>query len=121
MTDKTSIETSRDQEMFPMTPAQISRIAAHGHLRQVEQGEVLVEAGEQTARLFVVTAGQIETAAMSGTAEEIAARSVFDGKISRLQREHSQSLTGCGDRAWDRRKPRRAGPRFSSLASWSRS
>ena len=88
MTDKTSIETSRDPEMFPtLTTAQISRIAVHGHVRKVEQGEVLVEAGEQTARLFVVTAGQIETAAMSGTAEEIVAvfqPGMFTGEVTML-------------------------------------
>lgn len=88
MTDKTSIETSRDQEMFPtLTAAQISRIAVHGHVRQVEQGEVLIEAGEQTARLFVVTAGQIETSAISGTAEEIVAviqPGMFTGEVTML-------------------------------------
>jgi len=59
MADKTSVDTSdknaRDEEMFPtLTADQISRIAVHGHARHVEQGEVLIEAGEETARLFVV-------------------------------------------------------------------
>lgn len=88
MSDKTSIETSRDQEMFPtLTAAQISRIAAHGRVRHVEEGEVLIEAGEQTARLFVVTAGQIETSAVSGTAEEIVAviqPGMFTGEVTML-------------------------------------
>jgi thioredoxin reductase (NADPH) len=92
MADKTSVDSSdkdsRDEEMFPtLTAAQISRIAAHGHRRHVEQGEVLVEAGEQTARLFVVTAGQIETAATSGTTEEIGAvfrPGMFTGEVTML-------------------------------------
>jgi thioredoxin reductase (NADPH) len=92
MADKTSVDSSdkdsRDEEMFPtLTAAQISRIAIHGHLRHVEQGEVLVEAGEQTARLFVVTAGQIETAATSGTTEEIGAvfrPGMFTGEVTML-------------------------------------
>src|SRR5256886_11648797 len=48
----------RAEHIYPtLTPAQLARIAAHGRRRQVERGEVLVEAGEQTARLFVVAAG----------------------------------------------------------------
>src|SRR2546422_10219504 len=49
----------RAEHIYPtLTPAQVARIAAHGRRRQVERGEVLVEAGEQTARLFVVAAGR---------------------------------------------------------------
>ena len=43
-----------------LTAAQIARVAAHGHARQVRRGEVLVEQGERTARFFVVTAGELE-------------------------------------------------------------
>ena len=72
MADMTSLDPSDkapiNEEMFPtLTAAQMSRIAVHGRRRHVEQGEVLIEAGEETARLFVVTAGQIETSAMSGS------------------------------------------------------
>src|SRR2546426_12028138 len=49
----------RAEHIYPtLTPAQLARIAAHGRRRQVERGEVLVEAGEETARLFVVAAGR---------------------------------------------------------------
>ena len=52
---------SRVDQVFPtLTPAQIARVAAHGHVRQVQRGEVLVEAGEQVVPFFVVTAGQVE-------------------------------------------------------------
>ena len=81
-------EQSRDLEMFPtLTADQMSRIAAHGRVRRVEHGEILVEAGEQTSRLFVVTTGQIQTAAMSGTAKEIVAvfqPGMFTGEVTML-------------------------------------
>ena len=48
-------------QVFPtLTPAQIARLEAHGHVRQVQRGEVLAEAGAPLARCFVVTAGQVE-------------------------------------------------------------
>lgn len=92
MTDKTSADQSdkqsRDLEMFPtLTDAQISRIAVHGRVRQVEQGEVLVEAGEETARLFVVTAGQIEIVRESELNEETVAvfrPGMFTGEVTIL-------------------------------------
>src|SRR6185369_3604124 len=52
---------------------QISRVAVHGHARHVDEGEVLVQAGEQTARLFVVIAGQIEIVHASEEKEETVA------------------------------------------------
>ena len=92
MAEKTSGDTSdknaRDEEMFPtLTAAQISRIAVHGHLRHVEQGEVLVEAGQETARLFVVTAGQIEIVRASELGEETVATfqpGMFTGEATML-------------------------------------
>ena len=51
---------SRVDQAFPMlTSAQIARLAVHGPVRHVQRGEVLMEAGEQTPRFFVVTAGHI--------------------------------------------------------------
>ena len=51
---------SRADQMFPtLTAAQMARIAVHGRVRQVEPGEVLLQAGEKTARFFVVAAGRI--------------------------------------------------------------
>ena len=53
--------TSRVDHVFPiLTPAQVGRLAAHGRARQVREGEVLIEPGEPTTRLFVVTEGQVE-------------------------------------------------------------
>lgn len=52
---------SRLDHMFPtLTPAQIARVAAHGHVRSIRQGEVLVEVGDHNVPFFVVTAGRVE-------------------------------------------------------------
>ena len=57
-----------------LTAAQIARVAAHGHARQVRRGEVLVEQGERTARFFVVTTGELEIVRpLGGTATLITA------------------------------------------------
>ena len=51
---------SRADHVFPtLTPAQVARVSAHGRAREVKSGEVLVEAGEQSTRFFVVTAGEV--------------------------------------------------------------
>jgi thioredoxin reductase (NADPH) len=74
--------------MFPtLTAVQIARIAAHGHARRVEQGEVLIEAGERTARFFVVTAGQIEIIQPTDETEEVVAAfrpGMFTGEVTML-------------------------------------
>jgi thioredoxin reductase (NADPH) len=78
----------RANEVFPtLTAAQIARIAAHGHLRPVRRGEVLVEAGEHVARFYVVTAGQIEIIRPSGANEEVVAAfqpGMFTGEVTIL-------------------------------------
>ena len=74
--------------MFPtLTPAQIARLAAHGHVRQVQRGEVLAEAGEPLARFFVVTAGQVELVRPSGVTEALVAvlrPGQFTGEVTML-------------------------------------
>lgn len=83
-----SSRATRREEMFPkLTEAQVARIAGHGRVRQVMRGEVLVEAGERTARFFVVTAGQIEIVRPSGASEELVAVSgpgMFTGEVNLL-------------------------------------
>jgi CRP-like cAMP-binding protein len=105
MTDNTSADQSdkqsRDREIFPtLTAAQISRIAVHGRVRKVKQGEVLVKAGEQTARIFVVTAGQIETSAMSGASEEIVAlmRAFILRRVELIARKFGDVVRGVSRR-----------------------
>jgi thioredoxin reductase (NADPH) len=48
----------------------MDRVAAYGRLRRVENGEVLLEMGE-SGRIFVITAGSVETVRMVGDVEEI--------------------------------------------------
>src|SRR3989442_593894 len=63
---------SRIEHVFPtLTPAQIGRVAAHGHVRPISRGEVLVEAGDHVVPFFVVTAGQVEIVRLSGGIETL--------------------------------------------------
>jgi thioredoxin reductase (NADPH) len=73
--------------MFPtLTTAQIARIRTHGRTRHIQSGEVLVEAGQQAIRFFVVTAGQLEIVGRS-TAEQVVAvlrDGQFTGEVNML-------------------------------------
>jgi len=56
-----AIVSARPDQIFPrLTTAQIDRIAAHGRLRSVAAGEVLIEAGEHEVPFFVVKSGEVE-------------------------------------------------------------
>ena len=66
------LTSSRVEQVFPtLTPAQIRRIAAHGHTRAMQRGEVLVEQGDSAVRFFVVVAGEVEVVRPSGTTETL--------------------------------------------------
>ena len=73
--------------IFPiLTSAQVARIAAHGDARQIQRGEVLVEAGENP-RFFVVTAGNIEIVRPARGTEEVVAvcgPGQFTGEVNML-------------------------------------
>ena len=54
------LTSSRLEQIFPkLTPAQINRIAVHGHMRAIQPGEVLVEQGDITVPFFVVVSGVV--------------------------------------------------------------
>ena len=76
------------ERMFPtLTPAQVARIAAHGRVRSIQEGELLVEPGQQIVPFFVVTAGQIEIVRPSGTTETLVAvygPAQFTGEVNML-------------------------------------
>lgn len=60
----------RPEHVFPtLTPVQIARIAAHGKVRRVEEGEVLFHEAQQAVPFFVVTAGRIEIVQPAGAGE----------------------------------------------------
>jgi len=81
-------QSPSDDERYPtLTDTQIARIAAYGHERPVQRGEVLVEAGELTARFFVVISGRIEIVRLSGANEELIAEyrpGKFTGEVNLL-------------------------------------
>jgi thioredoxin reductase (NADPH) len=84
---------SPPNQTFPtLTPAQIARIAAHGSVRRVLGGEVLVEAGGQPVPFFVVTAGRLEVVKTSGATETLVAvhgPGQFTGEVNMLSGRRS--------------------------------
>src|SRR6476659_7512224 len=55
------VTSSRVVKIFPkLTPAQLSRIAARGHIRSMEGGEVLYDQGYSAPPFFVVISGELE-------------------------------------------------------------
>ena len=60
------------EHIFPtLTPTQINRIAAHGHMRVIQRGEVLIEQGDRNFSFFVVVTGEVEIVRPSDTAETL--------------------------------------------------
>ncbi len=82
------LASSRTEQVFPtLTPAQIRRIAAHGHMRATQSGEVLVEPGDTAVPFFVVVSGELEVLHPSGAAETLVtvhAPGQFTGEVSTL-------------------------------------
>lgn len=64
------VPSSRAEQMFPtLTPAPLARIAARGRVRAIQQGEVLVEAGQPVMPSFVVLRGTLEIVQPAGDSE----------------------------------------------------
>ena len=76
------------ERMFPtLTPAQAARVAAHGRVRPIRGGEVLVEAGDQVVPFFLVKAGRVEIVRPSGAGEALVAAQgpgQFTGEVNML-------------------------------------
>ncbi len=81
------------EQMFPtLAPALVARIAAHGSLRPIRQGEVLVEAGDQRVPFFVVRTGQVEIVQPSGAGETLVTvhrPGQFTGEVNMLSGRRS--------------------------------
>src|SRR5205823_4259608 len=81
-------EGRRLEQLFPMlTAAQVARVAAHGHPRPIQRGDVLVEAGDLVVPFFVVTAGQIDVVKPSRTGERLVAvhrAGQFTGEVNMI-------------------------------------
>jgi thioredoxin reductase (NADPH) len=66
------LTSSRVEQIFPkLTPAQIRRIAANGHMRAIQRGEVLYDQGDSAVPFFVVVSGELEIVRPSSTFETI--------------------------------------------------
>jgi thioredoxin reductase (NADPH) len=76
------------EQTFPkLTPDQVARVAAHGRVRRVERGEVLVSVGMPTASFFVVNSGTIELVQPRGNGEatlRVITPGEFTGEVSML-------------------------------------
>jgi thioredoxin reductase (NADPH) len=74
--------------MFPrLTPAQVARVQAHGRVRAVEAGEVLVHAGDAAPPFFVVLAGEVEIVQHGPAGETLVVRhgpEQFTGEVNLL-------------------------------------
>ena len=82
------LKSSLLEQIFPtLNPAQIRRIAPHGHMREIEYGEVLVEQGDRNVPFFVVVSGEVEIVRPSGDAETLVTvydPGQFSGEVSYL-------------------------------------
>jgi thioredoxin reductase (NADPH) len=80
--------TSSVERTFPtLTPEQVERIAAHGRVRQIRPGEVLVQPGDQIVPFFVITTGGIEIVRPSSANETLVALygpGQFTGEVNML-------------------------------------
>jgi thioredoxin reductase (NADPH) len=80
--------TSGVERTFPtLAPEQVERIAAHGRVRQIRAGEVLVQPGDQIVPFFVITTGGIEIVRPSSANETLVALygpGQFTGEVNML-------------------------------------
>jgi thioredoxin reductase (NADPH) len=87
------LTSSRIEKIFPkLTPAQIDRIAAHGHIRSVQSGEVLIEQGHSAAPFFVVVSGELEVVRPSVPVETLVTTyesGQFTGEVGTLSGRRS--------------------------------
>ncbi len=80
--------TGRLDQLFPkLTPAQIARVRAHGRVRPIQRGEVLVEQGDRNVPFWVVVSGELEIVRPTGTTETLITThgsGHFTGEVSML-------------------------------------
>src|SRR5512140_1053387 len=80
--------TSRPEHIFPtLTQAQVARVAAHGRVRSIERGQVLVQQGDASGPLFVVKSGELEVVRPDESGETLIAvhrPGQFSGEVNTL-------------------------------------
>ena len=84
---------SHSEKIFPkLTSVQINRIAAHGRIRSVQSGEVLIEQGDTWVPFFVVVTGEIEIVRPFGVHETLVtihSSGEFTGEVNMLSGRRS--------------------------------
>jgi len=84
---------SHVEQIFPkLTPVQISRIEAHGYVRSVQSGEVLIEQGDTSVPFFVVITGEVEIVRPCGAYETLVTvhgPGEFTGEVNMLSGRRS--------------------------------
>ena len=91
---------NEDQIWPTLTSAQVDRIAAHGRLRRVERGEVLIGLGKKIPLFFVVKSGTIEAVQPTRTADLIVTvltPGEFSGEVSILSGRRSLVTLRVGE------------------------
>jgi len=87
------LTSSRTEKIFPvLTPAQINRIKAHGHIREVQSGELVVEQGDINIPFFVVITGELEIVRPFGAQETLVTihgPGQFTGEVNTLSGRRS--------------------------------
>ena len=87
------LTSSRIEKIFPkLTPAQISRVAAQGHTREIQSGQILIEQGDRAVPFFVVITGEVEIVRPFGASETIITShgsGEFTGEVNMLSGRRS--------------------------------
>jgi thioredoxin reductase (NADPH) len=87
------LTSSRLERIFPkLIPDQIRRVAAQGHIRSVQPGEVLIEQGDRTVPFFVVITGEVEIVRPCGASEALITvhgSGEFTGEVNMLSDRRS--------------------------------
>jgi thioredoxin reductase (NADPH) len=87
-----NVSSTPDSTFPKLTPEQVARVAAHGTVRRVERGEVLIEVADHNVPFFVVKSGQIEVVRPSGTSETLVAvhgPGQFNGEVNMISGRRS--------------------------------
>ena len=87
------LTSSRIEKIFPkLTPEQIHRIAAHGRMRSVQPGVVLIDQCDTSVPFFVVITGEVEIVRPFGSHETLVTvhgPGEFTGEVNMLSRRMS--------------------------------
>src|SRR5262245_34036412 len=81
-----AVTLSRPERLYPtLTPAQLTRIAAHGRRRATTRDEVLIDVGDRIVPCFVVVAGEAQALQVSNGVETLIVKhspGSFSGEVT---------------------------------------